>query len=51
MKSELEKGFLIGLFEEFLFINYRVSFIGVVIGRYFKKFWLIVDFFLLYDSE
>lgn len=51
VKSELEKGFLTGPFEEPPFTNYRVSPIGVATGRYSKKPRLIVDLSSPHDSE
>ncbi|XP_033724564.1 uncharacterized protein LOC117314606 [Pecten maximus] len=43
ISSELEKGFLCGPFQRLPFEHYRVSPIGVAIGKYSKKPRLIVD--------
>lgn len=33
-----------------LFENYRVSFLGIVIYKYFDKKWLIFDLFFFYNN-
>lgn len=48
-KYELDKGYLDGLFEKLFYDIYRISSIGVVEGKYSKKYRLIVDLLLFYE--
>lgn len=48
-KYELDKGYLDGLFEKLFYDIYCISLIGVVEGKYLKKYRLIVDLLLFYE--
>lgn len=47
---EIERGNVKGLFFLLLFENYKVSFLGIVIYKYFGKKWLIFDLFFFYNN-
>ena len=51
IQSEIEKGFLLGPFQESPFHVYRISPIGIAEGKYSKKKRLIVDLSAPYDNE